>query len=103
MTESTEQSRFVRWAKAQGFFVRKLESTSNKGFPDLIVADPKTRRHFFMEMKDSAGRESAHQKLTAKLMRDCGIHVVTAWSAEQARAATDAIFRSPEHLGEFGS
>ena len=103
MTEAEEQAKFVRWAKREGLFVRKVESVGTKGFPDLFVGNPHNERHMLVEMKAADGRESAHQKQTIKFLRSCGVHVAVCWSYEQAVAAADAYLRGPVHLGRFGA
>lgn len=102
MTEADDQAKVVRWAKLRGYFVRKTVVVGNKGWPDLFVGNERTRRSMYVEMKNpSGGREDAHQKLTKKHLHACGVHVVAAWGADQAKAAIATYLDGAEYLGEF--
>lgn len=102
MTEAEDQASVIGWCKRQGLFVRKVESPSSKGWPDLFVGNPKNGRHMMVEMKTVTGRATAHQTQTIGYLRECGVHVVFVWGPEQARAAISAfLLAPPEFLGEF--
>jgi hypothetical protein len=93
--EAQEQEKFVRWCQANGYYVRKLTSVGRKGWPDLFVGNPRSKKHMYVEMKYGHGRVSALQRATHETMRQCGVVVMVAFSATDAQAMVYANLGTP--------
>jgi hypothetical protein len=94
MLEAAAQARLVRWCKSKGLLARKVHSPSARGFPDLLVASPHTRRVMFLEMKARDGRLSRPQKRTIAALQACGVFVGV------PRSFADAVLMIEQELGE---
>ena len=76
--------------------VRKLVSPNVRGWPDLFVMDPATKRCAFVELKVK-GRShpvSAAQLATIEMLRECGLNAFVVWGADEALIKLEEIFRA---------
>lgn len=73
--EAAEQAKLIRWCRDQGLVVRKLTSSTRRGWPDVFVASPHTKRVMFLEMKAPGGRLSLPQRRTIAELARCDIYV----------------------------
>lgn len=94
--ESTEQSRVVDGCARRGWKIRKLVSPNVRGWPDLFVMDPRSKRCAFVEMKvkNRSAPPSQAQITTQKMLVDCGLHAFIAWSAKEALDKLEEIFNA---------
>jgi len=94
--ESVEQSRVVDGCTRRGWKIRKLMSPNVRGWPDLFVMDPKSKRCAFVEMKvkNRSAQPSAAQLATHQMLRDCGLNVFVAWSSTEALQILEEIFNA---------
>lgn len=96
--ESTEQSRVVDGCARRGWRIRKLISPNVRGWPDLFVMDPKSKRCAFVELK-VRGRShpvTQAQTLTLQMLADCGLVAFVAWGAAEALQELEEIFNENE-------
>ena len=94
--ESTEQSRVVDGCARRGWKIRKLVSPNVRGWPDLFVMDPKSKRCVFMEMKvkNRSHPVSQAQQATLEMLRVCGLTAFVVWSAKEALEKLEEIFNA---------
>ena len=84
--ESTEQNRVIDGCLRRGWKIRKLVSPNVRGWPDLFIMDPRSKRCVFMELKVK-GRShpvSQAQADTLAMLQSCGLRTAIAWGAEEA-------------------
>jgi len=67
------QNRFAKQARAEGWFVEKVGSIGNRGFPDMVLI--KGKRVMFVEVKTRVGRLSFLQARMIDNMVEHGAEV----------------------------
>jgi len=77
MLEKNIQSKIVALLKQKAYIVRKLDSSSSVGWPDLIAIAP-CGKVFFFEVKTKTGKLSALQTRTLTQLKrnNANAHVV---------------------------
>ena len=76
-TERVLQRKIIDYLKNSGILVVKTDSTSTRGWPDLVVILPAGEVHF-IEVKTKTGRLSTHQQRIHEQLTKQGanIHVI---------------------------
>jgi Holliday junction resolvase-like predicted endonuclease len=69
MTEKVIQRKILAQLKLLGYLVRKLDSSSSVGWPDLIAISPAGVVHF-LEVKTATGRLSKMQARTINQLKE---------------------------------
>jgi hypothetical protein len=92
--ESTEQTLFVQECVRRGWKAWKLTCAGRRGWPDTFVADPRTKRCAFIEMKskDRRSKPTIAQKNTVQILLDCGQNAYIAYGARDALTYAQEIF-----------
>ncbi len=93
MSEKKLQEYFIKRCKKEGVLAVKLESTSRRGWPDVIAIAP-GGVITFIEFKNpnGKGRLSAHQKKTIDELTALGARVLVIDSREGVDAVLDPIY-----------
>ena len=80
MGESSLQAYFIKKVKEEGGLAFKVDCTSQRGFPDLIVSTDWGLK--LVEMKAENGRLSIHQKRLHNVLAEHGLEVTVLDSHE---------------------
>ena len=74
MLESQLQSKLIKLAEANGWYVLKLIKTNKNGIPDLYLY--KGGRTVFVEVKREGGKPRPLQEFRMKELREVGIEAI---------------------------
>tara|TARA_R110000744_G_scaffold112145_7_gene210374 strand:+ start:100 stop:369 length:270 start_codon:yes stop_codon:yes gene_type:complete len=89
MLEKTIQSKIVAFLKQKHYIVRKLDSSSSVGWPDLIAIAPSGRVYFF-EVKTATGKLSKLQTRTLDQLKRNKANAYVVRSTEEVGAIITA-------------
>lgn len=94
--ESFEQRRVVEGCARRKWKVRKLVSPNVRGWPDLFVMDPQSKRCAFVELKAEkrSAEPSKAQLDTLAMLNMCGLHAFVAWGAADAFRKLEEYFNA---------
>lgn len=93
--ESGEQKLLLLECKRRGWFVWKLTAPGRRGWPDMFVADPVSKRCAFIEMKSKDRRSVATiaQINTVKALTDSGQNAYIATGYRDAMTFLLGVFK----------
>jgi hypothetical protein len=89
MLEKTIQSKIVAFLKQKHYIVRKLDSSSSVGWPDLIAIAPCGKVYFF-EVKTATGKLSKLQTRTLDQLKRNKANAYVVRSTEEVGAIITA-------------
>jgi hypothetical protein len=94
--EALEQRRMMEAGARRRWLVRKLVCPNVRGWPDLFVLDPVSKRCAFVEMKSVSGTAivSKSQEATLAMLNACGIRAFVARGAADALKKLEEIFNA---------
>jgi hypothetical protein len=94
VAESVEQGRLIDACAKRKWLARKLVCVGHRGFPDLLVADPATKRMAFVELKVKGRSKppTRAQIVTVELLRACGQNTYVAWGKDDALTYLERLF-----------
>ncbi len=84
-TEATQENRFVRYAKGQGFECLKLRIDGQDGFPDRTILTPGGEVLFVEFKRTSKDKLRPQQRKWKKKLESLGFKVCVARSFEEAQ------------------
>ena len=82
MRERELQQKVLKYLKQQSILAVKVDSTSTRGLPDLLVILPSGEVHF-VEIKTPTGKLSVHQQRIHQQLREQNANVHTIRSLEE--------------------
>ena len=82
MRERELQQKVLKYLKQQSIIAVKVDSTSTRGLPDLLVILPSGEVHF-VEIKTPTGKLSVHQQRIHQQLREQNANVHTIRSLEE--------------------
>ena len=82
MRERELQQKVLKYLKQQSIIAVKVDSTSTRGLPDLLVILPSGEVHF-VEIKTPTGKLSVHQHRIHQQLREQNANVHTIRSLEE--------------------
>jgi Holliday junction resolvase len=83
-TERVLQRKIIDYLKNSGILVVKVDSTSTRGLPDLLVILPSGEVHF-VEIKTKTGKLSVHQQRIHQQLKEQNANVHTVRSLEEVQ------------------
>ena len=84
MRERELQQKVLKYLKQQSIIAVKVDSTSTRGLPDLLVILPSGEVHF-VEIKTQTGKLSVHQQRIHQQLKEQNANVHTARSLEEVQ------------------
>lgn len=84
MRERELQQKVLKYLKQQSIIAVKVDSTSTRGLPDLLVILPSGEVHF-VEIKTKTGKLSVHQQRIHQQLKEQNANVHTARSLEEVQ------------------
>ena len=82
MRERELQQKVLKYLKQQSILAVKVDSTSTRGLPDLLVILPSGEVHF-LEIKTTTGKLSVHQQRIRQQLKEQNANVHTVRSLEE--------------------
>lgn len=83
-TERVLQRKIIDYLKNSGILVVKTDSTSTRGWPDLVVILPSGDVHF-IEVKTPTGKLSVHQQRIHQQLKEQNANVHTVRSVAEVQ------------------
>jgi len=88
--EKDEEAKFCRWARKEGFLVRKMNGLSERHWPDrMILGQGKV---LFLEFKRQGGKLTPGQEAMIDELREAGFAADVVHSCEEAKYAVEEWF-----------
>ena len=84
MRERELQQKVLKYLKQQSILAVKVDSTSTRGLPDLLVILPSGEVHF-LEIKTTTGKLSVHQQRIRQQLKEQNANVHTVRSVEEVQ------------------